>query len=106
MTFTKFVETENSLAKEARPIPEVLGEFADDGTLLDEKPGDGVFTVALKWRLNRANTVNELPQKKAFSACSRARGVSLPNADFDHFHSIALNGRTASGAVYGRAGDD
>ncbi|EGR2467819.1 TIGR03503 family protein [Vibrio cholerae] len=48
VTFTKFVENEDSLAKEARPIPEVLGEFADDGTLLDEKPGDGVFTVALK----------------------------------------------------------
>lgn len=48
VTFTKFVENEDTLAKEARPIPEVLGEFADDGTLLDEKPGDGVFTVALK----------------------------------------------------------
>ncbi|EEY98738.1 hypothetical protein VOA_002564 [Vibrio sp. RC586] len=47
ITFTKFVENEDSLAKEARPIPEVLGEFADDGTLLDEKPGDGVFTVSL-----------------------------------------------------------
>ncbi|WP_194566319.1 TIGR03503 family protein [Vibrio anguillarum] len=47
VTFTKFVENEEELIKEARPLPEVIGEFADDGRGLDERPGDGVFTVAL-----------------------------------------------------------
>ncbi|CAK4069167.1 TIGR03503 family protein [Vibrio sp. 16] len=47
VTFTKFVENEDTLIKEARPIPEVIGEFADDGTELDEVAGDGVFTVSL-----------------------------------------------------------
>jgi uncharacterized protein (TIGR03503 family) len=47
VTFTKFVENEDSLIKEARPIPEVIGEFADDGMELDEISGDGVFTVSL-----------------------------------------------------------
>ncbi|OXX72585.1 TIGR03503 family protein [Vibrio sp. V03_P4A6T147] len=47
VTFTKFVENEEELIKEARPLPEVIGEFADDGRGLDEQPGDGIFTVAL-----------------------------------------------------------
>ena len=47
VTFTKFVENEETLAPEARPIPEEIGVFADDGQLLDEVAGDGVFTVAL-----------------------------------------------------------
>lgn len=47
VTFTKFVENEDELIKEARPIPAVIGEFADDGRGLDEQPGDGVFTVQL-----------------------------------------------------------
>lgn len=47
VTFTKFVENEDTLVKEARPIPIVMGEFADDGQDLDELPGDGVFTVNL-----------------------------------------------------------
>ncbi|ARP38959.1 TIGR03503 family protein [Vibrio syngnathi] len=47
VTFTKFVENEESLVREARPIPVVMGEFADDGVDLDEKSGDGVFTVSL-----------------------------------------------------------
>ncbi|NLS13180.1 TIGR03503 family protein [Vibrio sp. SM6] len=47
ITLTKFVENESSLVKEARPIPLVLGEFRDDGQDLDEKAGDGVFTVRL-----------------------------------------------------------
>ena len=47
VTFTKFVENEDSLANEARPVPEVIGEFADDGRGLDERPGDGIFTVSL-----------------------------------------------------------
>ncbi|SBT11463.1 TIGR03503 family protein [Vibrio celticus] len=45
--FTKFVENEESLVREARPVPVVMGEFADDGADLDEKAGDGVFTVSL-----------------------------------------------------------
>lgn len=47
VTFTKYIENEDQLVKEARPVPTVIGEFADDGQGLDEKPGDGVFTVAL-----------------------------------------------------------
>ena len=47
VTFTKFVENEESLVREARPIPVVMGEFADDGSGLDEQAGDGVFTVSL-----------------------------------------------------------
>ncbi|GAB2654717.1 TIGR03503 family protein [Vibrio panuliri] len=47
VTFTKFVENEESLIKEARPVPIEIGEFADDGIDLDEKAGDGVFTVKL-----------------------------------------------------------
>ncbi|EOY4664600.1 TIGR03503 family protein [Vibrio alginolyticus] len=47
VTFTKFVENEDELIKEARPVPMVVGEFSDDGRGLDEKAGDGVFTVQL-----------------------------------------------------------
>ncbi|MCK8082692.1 TIGR03503 family protein [Vibrio sp. 1CM24A] len=47
VTFIKFVENEESLVREARPVPVVMGEFADDGVDLDEKAGDGVFTVSL-----------------------------------------------------------
>ncbi|CAM3735213.1 hypothetical protein VA7868_00708 [Vibrio aerogenes CECT 7868] len=47
VTFTKYVENADKLLKEARPIPNVVGEFADDGRGLDEKAGDGVFTVKL-----------------------------------------------------------
>ncbi|MFZ3514801.1 TIGR03503 family protein [Vibrio harveyi] len=47
VTFTKFVVNEDELIKEARPVPMVIGEFADDGRGLDEKAGDGVFTVQL-----------------------------------------------------------
>ncbi|WP_070968506.1 TIGR03503 family protein [Vibrio sonorensis] len=47
VTFTKYVENEETLIKEAKPTPMVVGEFADDGQGLDEVPGDGVFTVSL-----------------------------------------------------------
>ncbi|MCK6262615.1 TIGR03503 family protein [Vibrio sp. ZSDE26] len=47
ITFTKFIENEEDLIKEARPVAEVIGVFADDGTGLDEVPGDGVFTAAI-----------------------------------------------------------
>lgn len=47
VTFTKYVENEEALIKEARPLAEVIGEFADDGMGLDEVSGDGVFTVSL-----------------------------------------------------------
>ncbi|MBA5763378.1 TIGR03503 family protein [Vibrio sp. 404] len=47
VTFTKFIENEASLIKEARPVPVEIGEFADDGQGLDERAGDGVFTVKL-----------------------------------------------------------
>ncbi|PFG55599.1 uncharacterized protein (TIGR03503 family) [Vibrio sp. ES.051] len=47
VTFRKFVENEDELIKEARPVPMVVGEFSDDGRDLDEKAGDGVFTVQL-----------------------------------------------------------
>lgn len=47
VTFTKFVENEDELIKEARPVPMIIGEFSDDGQGLDEQAGDGVFTVQL-----------------------------------------------------------
>ena len=47
VTFTKFIENEESLIKEARPVPVEIGEFSDDGEGLDERAGDGVFTVKL-----------------------------------------------------------
>ncbi|EGQ8072568.1 TIGR03503 family protein [Vibrio vulnificus] len=47
VTFTKFVENEQDLVKEARPVPIVIGDFSDDGMGLDERAGDGVFTVQL-----------------------------------------------------------
>ncbi|MBE3668267.1 TIGR03503 family protein [Vibrio navarrensis] len=47
VTLTKYVENEQELVKEARPLPVVLGDFSDDGQGLDERPGDGVFTVRL-----------------------------------------------------------
>ncbi|EJY0696747.1 TPA: TIGR03503 family protein [Vibrio parahaemolyticus] len=47
VTFTKFVENEDELIKEVRPVPMIIGEFSDDGRGLDEQAGDGVFTVQL-----------------------------------------------------------
>ncbi|EJI6685156.1 TIGR03503 family protein [Vibrio parahaemolyticus] len=47
VTFTKFVENEDELIKEARPVPMIIGEFSDDGRGLDEQAGDGVFSVQL-----------------------------------------------------------
>ena len=47
VTFTKFVENEESIVRDARPVPVVMGEFTDDGSGFDEKAGDGVFTVSL-----------------------------------------------------------
>ncbi len=47
VTFTKFVENEDELIKEARPVLMIIGEFSDDGRGLDEQAGDGVFTVQL-----------------------------------------------------------
>ena len=48
VTFTKFVENEQELPREARPEPFVIGEFADNGQGLDEKAGDGIFTVSIQ----------------------------------------------------------
>ncbi|GLT17269.1 glutamate synthase [Vibrio zhanjiangensis] len=47
VTFTKYIENEASLVKEARPIAHKIGDFADDGVGFDEVAGDGVFTVSL-----------------------------------------------------------
>lgn len=47
VTFTKYVENESSLIKEARPKAIPIGVFEDDGRNYDEHPGDGVFTVGL-----------------------------------------------------------
>ncbi len=47
VTFTPYVEHEHELAKEARPVSVVIGEFADDGQGHDEVAGDGKFTVEL-----------------------------------------------------------
>jgi uncharacterized protein (TIGR03503 family) len=47
VTFTKYVENEELLVKEARPESLTVGDFLDDGTEFDEYPGDGVFTVGM-----------------------------------------------------------
>jgi uncharacterized protein (TIGR03503 family) len=47
VTFTKYLENEEQITEEAQPQPEIVGEFADDGRMLDEYPGDGIFTVKL-----------------------------------------------------------
>jgi uncharacterized protein (TIGR03503 family) len=47
VTFTEYVEDPESLNPDQRPQPRSLGHFSDDGTGLDEKPNDGIFTVAL-----------------------------------------------------------
>ncbi len=47
VTMTRFVPNEDQIPDSQKPIPTVLGTFADDGTGLDERAGDGVFTVAL-----------------------------------------------------------
>ncbi|MCE7566559.1 TIGR03503 family protein [Aliivibrio fischeri] len=47
VTFTPYLANEKELVKEARPLPQVLGTFEDDGEGLDEVAGDGVFTVNL-----------------------------------------------------------
>ncbi len=47
VSFSKFVENEDELLKQDRPVPIVIGEFMDDGRGLDEQAGDGVFTVKL-----------------------------------------------------------
>ena len=48
VTFTKYIENEEALVKEARPEAIIVGEFLDDGTAFDEHPGDGIFTVGMK----------------------------------------------------------
>lgn len=47
VVFYEYIEDIENLPKDAWPSPIVLGEFSDDGLTFDEKPGDGVFTVAL-----------------------------------------------------------
>ncbi|PMH41076.1 TIGR03503 family protein [Vibrio sp. 10N.286.49.B3] len=47
VTLTEFIENEDELDDSEKPIPQVLGEFLDNGKLLDEYSGDGVFTVGL-----------------------------------------------------------
>jgi len=47
VTFVKYLEHKEDLAKEAQPEPIVLGEFRDDGRGLDEHPGDGMFTAGI-----------------------------------------------------------
>ncbi len=47
VTFTKYVADESQLKESMIPKPVVMGEFTDDGKGMDEKPGDGVFTVEL-----------------------------------------------------------
>ncbi|KLV06436.1 glutamate synthase [Photobacterium aquae] len=45
--FYEYVELADGVSSEALPKPIVMGEFADDGTGFDERPGDGTFTVEL-----------------------------------------------------------
>ncbi len=45
VAFIPYLEDEENLSDELKPDPIMLGAFTDDGTGLDEYPGDGVFTV-------------------------------------------------------------
>ncbi|MBL4830184.1 MAG: hypothetical protein JKY55_09925, partial [Aliivibrio sp.] len=47
VTMTRFVPNEDEIPESQKPMPIILGSFADDGSELDERAGDGIFTVAL-----------------------------------------------------------
>lgn len=47
VTFTEFLENEDDIPVDQRPQERSLGLFVDNGTGLDEHPGDGIFTVEL-----------------------------------------------------------
>lgn len=47
VTFTEFLDDPDALPPDQRPQAKSIGHFIDDGTGLDEVPGDGVFTVEL-----------------------------------------------------------
>jgi len=64
----EYVESVDTLPKEAQPQPIVIGEFSDDGIGFDERPGDGVFTVALP--------IDVLPGKYRVKIASR-NGIFL-----------------------------
>jgi uncharacterized protein (TIGR03503 family) len=64
----EYVENVDTLPKEAQPQPIVIGEFSDDGTGFDERPGDGIFTVALP--------IDVLPGKYRVKIASR-NGIFL-----------------------------
>lgn len=44
---TRYVNPTDAATGVTAPLPQVIGEFFDDGQKLDEKAGDGVFTVEL-----------------------------------------------------------
>ncbi|MCL9776051.1 TIGR03503 family protein [Vibrio methylphosphonaticus] len=47
VVMTRYLEEQEMKDSKAKPIPMVIGEFFDDGVGLDERAGDGVFTVEL-----------------------------------------------------------
>ncbi|MGV2989038.1 TIGR03503 family protein [Vibrio sp. E150_011] len=47
VVMTRYLEEQEAQTSDTRPIPIVIGEFLDNGQGLDERAGDGVFTVTL-----------------------------------------------------------
>lgn len=47
VVMTRYLEEQEAQTSDTRPIPIVIGEFFDNGQGLDERAGDGVFTVTL-----------------------------------------------------------
>lgn len=44
---TRYLEQQEVANSKVKPVPIVIGEFLDDGQGLDERSGDGIFTVEL-----------------------------------------------------------
>ncbi|MCW8346149.1 TIGR03503 family protein [Vibrio sp. ZSDZ65] len=47
VVMTRYLEEQEAKDSKVTPIPIVIGEFFDDGARLDERSGDGIFTVEL-----------------------------------------------------------
>ncbi|MCY9850888.1 TIGR03503 family protein [Vibrio mediterranei] len=47
VVMTRYLESQEQTDNKVRPVPIVIGEFYDNGEGLDERAGDGVFTVEL-----------------------------------------------------------
>ncbi len=47
VVMTRYLESQEQTDSHTRPVPIVIGEFYDNGEGLDERAGDGIFTVEL-----------------------------------------------------------